>query len=129
MFVKIAPDLDVDEIDAIAAIAAAPPDRRRDRDQHDARARRASSDRRHATEAGGLSGAPLARAVQRGHRPVCAHALGAGVPDHRRRRRDVGRRRASPSVDAGADLVQIYTGLIYKGPALVTESARALARP
>ena len=28
---------------------------------------------------------------------------------------------------AGADLVQIYTGFIYKGPALVTESARALA--
>ena len=29
--------------------------------------------------------------------------------------------------DAGADLVQIYTGFIYKGPALVAESARALA--
>jgi dihydroorotate dehydrogenase len=27
---------------------------------------------------------------------------------------------------AGADLVQIYTGLIYKGPALVTECAAAL---
>jgi dihydroorotate dehydrogenase len=27
---------------------------------------------------------------------------------------------------AGADLVQIYTGLIYKGPALVRESAQAL---
>jgi dihydroorotate dehydrogenase len=29
--------------------------------------------------------------------------------------------------EAGADLVQIYTGFIYKGPALVTEAARALA--
>jgi dihydroorotate dehydrogenase len=28
--------------------------------------------------------------------------------------------------DAGADLVQIYTGLIYKGPALVKECAQAL---
>ena len=27
---------------------------------------------------------------------------------------------------AGADAVQIYTGLIYKGPALVDEAARAL---
>jgi dihydroorotate dehydrogenase len=29
--------------------------------------------------------------------------------------------------EAGADLVQIYTGFIYKGPALVTQAARALA--
>jgi dihydroorotate dehydrogenase len=28
---------------------------------------------------------------------------------------------------AGADLVQIYTGLIYQGPALVREVALALA--
>jgi dihydroorotate dehydrogenase len=28
--------------------------------------------------------------------------------------------------EAGADLVQIYTGLIYRGPALVAEAARAL---
>ena len=28
--------------------------------------------------------------------------------------------------DAGADLVQIYTGLIYKGPALVNDCAMAL---
>jgi len=28
--------------------------------------------------------------------------------------------------DAGADLVQIYTGLIYKGPGLVKECAQAL---
>ncbi|HOM14943.1 MAG TPA: quinone-dependent dihydroorotate dehydrogenase, partial [Rubrivivax sp.] len=29
-------------------------------------------------------------------------------------------------IEAGADAVQIYTGLIYKGPALVQEVARAL---
>jgi dihydroorotate dehydrogenase len=28
---------------------------------------------------------------------------------------------------AGADLVQVYTGFIYRGPALVGEAARALA--
>ncbi len=32
----------------------------------------------------------------------------------------------APSSNAGADLVQIYTGLIYKGPALVSECARAM---
>ena len=30
--------------------------------------------------------------------------------------------------EAGADLVQVYTGLIYRGPALVPECAQALAR-
>ena len=35
---------------------------------------------------------------------------------------------AKAKIDAGADLVQIYTGLIYRGPALVGEAARALAK-
>ena len=33
---------------------------------------------------------------------------------------------AVKKIEAGADVVQIYSGLIYKGPALVTEAARAL---
>jgi dihydroorotate dehydrogenase len=33
---------------------------------------------------------------------------------------------ARTKIKAGANLVQIYTGLIYKGPALVPEVARAL---
>jgi dihydroorotate dehydrogenase len=33
---------------------------------------------------------------------------------------------ACAKLEAGADLVQIYTGLIYKGPALVNECARAM---
>ena len=33
---------------------------------------------------------------------------------------------ALEKVQAGADLVQIYTGLIYRGPDLVSQSARAL---
>ncbi len=34
---------------------------------------------------------------------------------------------AKEKIDAGATLVQIYTGLIYRGPDLVAECARALA--
>jgi dihydroorotate dehydrogenase len=33
---------------------------------------------------------------------------------------------AVAKIEAGADVVQIYTGLIFKGPALVTEAARAI---
>ena len=34
---------------------------------------------------------------------------------------------ARTKVESGADVVQIYTGLVYRGPALVSECARALA--
>ena len=40
-----------------------------------------------------------------------------GVPVH-----------AVGKIEAGANLVQIYTGLIYQGPALVTEAASAIRR-
>jgi len=33
---------------------------------------------------------------------------------------------AVAKIKAGADVVQIYTGLIYKGPALVKETALAI---
>jgi dihydroorotate dehydrogenase len=33
---------------------------------------------------------------------------------------------AREKIDAGASLVQLYTGLIYKGPALVEECVAAL---
>jgi dihydroorotate dehydrogenase len=35
---------------------------------------------------------------------------------------------AQAKLDAGASLIQLYTGLVYRGPALVGECARALAR-
>jgi dihydroorotate dehydrogenase len=35
---------------------------------------------------------------------------------------------AKAKIAAGADVVQIYTGLIYRGPALVRETAQALLR-
>ena len=34
---------------------------------------------------------------------------------------------AAKKHEAGADLVQVYTGFIYRGPPLVAEAARALA--
>ena len=80
----------------------------------------------HADEAGGLSGAPVFEASNRVIRQLRA-ALGAGYPI-------IGVGGVMSGADAraklaaGADLVQIYTGLIYRGPALVTEAARALAR-
>jgi dihydroorotate dehydrogenase len=80
----------------------------------------------HADETGGLSGAPLLQASNRVITQLRA-ALGAGYPiigvggvmsgDD-----------ARAKLDAGADLVQIYTGLIYQGPALVAQAARAMAQ-
>ena len=36
---------------------------------------------------------------------------------------------AKAKIGAGAALVQVYTGLIYRGPALVAECVEALAHP
>jgi dihydroorotate dehydrogenase len=36
---------------------------------------------------------------------------------------------AQAKIQAGANVVQLYTGLIYKGPALVSEVAKALSVP
>jgi dihydroorotate dehydrogenase len=80
----------------------------------------------HAEEAGGLSGRPVFEASNQVIRQLRA-ALGPRFPiigvggvmsgaDARVKR------------DAGADLVQIYTGLIYQGPGLVNECAKALKR-
>jgi dihydroorotate dehydrogenase len=80
----------------------------------------------HAEEAGGLSGAPVLAAS---NRVIAAlrQELGSGFPI-------IGAGGVMSGADArskltaGADLVQIYTGLIYQGPPLVREAARALAR-
>ena len=78
-----------------------------------------------AEETGGLSGAPLhprSVAVVRRLRQVAGEALvivGVGGIDTASR--------AVETVRAGADLVQLYTGLVYRGPRLVRDAARALA--
>jgi dihydroorotate dehydrogenase len=78
----------------------------------------------HASEAGGLSGAPLREQSNAVIRSL-ARALDGALPII-----GVGGilsgADAREKIDAGATLVQLYTGLVYKGPDLVTECARAL---
>ncbi len=78
-----------------------------------------------AAQAGGLSGPPLRDRVIQVVSFVTAESdlpvIGVGGVDSGAAARRL--------VDAGASLVQIYTGLIYRGPALVDECVRALARP
>ena len=123
MFVKIAPDLVEDQIRVIArtlkshgisgVIAT-----------NTTISREAVKHLPNASEAGGLSGAPVFEASNAVIRQLRAE-LGAGYPII-----GVGGvmsgADALAKVAAGADLVQIYTGFIYKGPELVTEAARAL---
>ena len=79
----------------------------------------------HAEEAGGLSGAPVferSTAVVR----VLAQALDGALPIIGVGGIDSGMK-ARAKLEAGASLVQLYTGLIYRGPGLVAECARAVA--
>ena len=124
MFLKIAPDLDDVQIDHIAATLL-----RHGIDgvvaTNTTVSRKAVQGLPHADEAGGLSGKPVLEASNRVIRRLRA-ALGPQFPI-------IGVGGVLSGADAlakreaGADLVQIYTGLIYKGPALVSEAARALA--
>ena len=122
--VKVAPDLDDEEISAIAralldygvdaAIAT-----------NTTISRKGVEGLTHAGEAGGLSGAPLRPlataairklgAALKGRIPI----IGVGgimAPEDAREK-----------VDAGASLVQVYTGLVYRGPALVRRIVEGLA--
>ncbi|MGZ3253946.1 MAG: dihydroorotate dehydrogenase (quinone), partial [Burkholderiaceae bacterium] len=80
----------------------------------------------HGEEAGGLSGSPvlqLSNTVIRGLKAELGDALpiiGVGGI--------LSGADAQAKVDAGAALVQLYTGLIYRGPALVRECAAALRK-
>jgi dihydroorotate dehydrogenase len=125
IFVKIAPDLDQAQVDEIAAAL-----------KHHAMdgvvatntttSREAVHGLPHAEETGGLSGAPLLGASNRVIRQLRA-ALGKGFPII-----GVGgimsAQDAVSKIRAGADVVQIYTGLIYRGPQLVSDAARAIKR-
>lgn len=75
----------------------------------------------HAQETGGLSGAPLLQASNQVVSQLRRH-LGPSFPII-----GVGgilsAADALSKIQAGADLVQIYTGLIYQGPALIRQSA------
>jgi len=123
IFVKIAPDLDEAQVAVIAATL-----KRHGMDgviaTNTTIGRDAVQGMQHAQETGGLSGAPVLEPSNRVIRLLRA-ALGAQFPII-----GVGgvmnARDAVSKIEAGADVVQIYTGLIYRGPELVDEVARAL---
>ena len=77
-----------------------------------------------AQEAGGLSGAPVRNKSTRAIR-VLSNALDGALPII-----GVGGITegfdAAEKIEAGASLVQIYSGFIYHGPQLVTDSVRAI---
>ena len=120
---KIAPDIDADQISNIAAALL-----RHKIDgviaTNTTTSRRDVENERHHEEAGGLSGQPvfqqstiIVRALKR--------ELGDAIPiigvGGIMRGAD-----AKAKIEAGASLVQLYSGLIYAGPALVRECANAL---
>jgi dihydroorotate dehydrogenase len=124
MFVKIAPDLDAAQIAAIAATL-----QRHHIDgviaTNTTIAREAVSGLPHAEQTGGLSGAPVFEASNTVVRQLRA-ALGTGYPIIGVGG-VMGPAQAQAKIAAGADLVQVYTGLIYGGPDIVPRVARALA--
>ncbi|MDO4233307.1 MAG: quinone-dependent dihydroorotate dehydrogenase [Lautropia sp.] len=78
----------------------------------------------HAEEAGGLSGKPVAEASNR-----IIRALRAGLPKGFPIIGVGGVMRPADALEkirAGADLVQLYSGLVYGGPALITGAARII---
>ena len=122
---KIAPDLDEAQIEAIADAAV--------RHRIDALiatnttlSRTGVESLPHGGEAGGLSGAPVFERSTAVLRSLALKLEGKvaliGVGGI------TGGRHAKAKIDAGAGLIQLYSGLIYRGPALVSEAARALAR-
>jgi dihydroorotate dehydrogenase len=132
IFLKIAPDLDAAQIEVIAATLL-----RYGTDgagqvnnawgviaTNTTLSRDAVKDLPHAEETGGLSGAPVLSMSNLVIAQLRA-ALGPQFPLI-----GVGGvmsgADAVSKIRAGADAVQIYTGLIYRGPALVTEAAQAL---
>jgi dihydroorotate dehydrogenase len=123
--VKIAPDLEDDAVRQVAdtlvslgvdAIIAT----------NTTLARDAVAHLNHGTEMGGLSGQPLKARSTQVVRLLAQHLQGQlpiiGVGGI------LSGADAQDKIDAGASLVQVYTGLIYRGPALVAECRESLLR-
>ncbi|MEH6627699.1 MAG: quinone-dependent dihydroorotate dehydrogenase [Motiliproteus sp.] len=122
--VKIAPDMEMEEVDLVAAslkdyqmdaVIATNTTLEREGVEHSP----------HAKEAGGLSGAPVRERSTNVVRRLSESLNGAlpiigvgGICDGES---------AVEKIAAGASLVQIYSGFIYKGPELISEAARAIA--
>jgi dihydroorotate dehydrogenase len=124
LLLKIAPDLSFDQIDRVLSVA-------QEQQLDGIIATNTTLGRppelAHAEQAGGLSGAPLrARATEvvayvakatSGRLPIIAVG---GIMDADG---------AKEKLDAGAVLIQLYTGLIYRGPFFARELARKLSPP
>jgi len=121
--VKVAPDLDAGQIEVIAGLLR--------RHQVEAAiatntttSREGVAGMAHAGEAGGLSGAPVAQFSTRVVREL-SRALRGEIPVI-----GVGGilsgADAREKIGAGASLVQLYTGLVYRGPELARECISAL---
>jgi dihydroorotate dehydrogenase len=122
--VKIAPDVDSDQLQAIAqalvkhaidgVIAT-----------NTTISRQGVEGQPHAQEAGGLSGTPVhekSLLVIRQLRALLGPTfpiIGVGGV--------VNGQQAAEKIQAGANAVQIYTGLIYRGPGLIPEAVKAIA--
>jgi len=123
LVVKVAPDLDDAQVDAIASLAIK---YRLDGliATNTTIAREPVAGHAHANEAGGLSGRPVFAASTAVLHKL-AHRLEGFVPVI-----GVGGilsgADARAKIAAGAALVQLYTGFIYRGPALIAEARRAL---
>lgn len=123
LVIKIAPDLEMRQIDAMGALLM----------KHKidgviatntTLSRRGVESLPHGGEAGGLSGAPLrqqATATVHRLREVLQDALPIIAAGGIMCAAD-----ANEKIEAGASLVQIYSGLIYRGPRLVSEIACSL---
>lgn len=125
MLVKVAPDLSESDVDAAARVLA-------DLEVDGVIATNTTISRalvegaEHAGETGGLSGSPLmgaSTAVLRRLRtrlPESIPLIGVGGI--------LSGADAATKMAAGATLVQLYTGLVYRGPALVRECVEAMRR-
>ncbi|NYT85364.1 quinone-dependent dihydroorotate dehydrogenase [Pollutimonas harenae] len=123
MVVKIAPDLNTEQIDVIASLLP-----RYEVDgviaTNTTLSRDAVQGLPHGQEAGGLSGPPV-HALSLEVIARLRQQLGAAYPII-----GVGgilsSRQAKEKISAGANAIQLYTGLIYRGPALINECVQAL---
>jgi dihydroorotate dehydrogenase len=123
MLLKIAPDLSDAELDGVASVL-------RDAKIDGVICTNTTIDRAavngapHAEEAGGLSGKPLfakATSVLRGMKQRLGDVMPiigvGGITSGSD---------AAAKIDAGAALVQFYTGMVYRGPALIAECVESI---
>jgi len=124
LVVKVAPDLEDEQIPAMAEVVV--------QNEFDGLiatnttiSREAVQGMRHAEEQGGLSGAPVkirsdqVLAAFRAALPPEVALIGTGGI--------TSGADAAKKIQLGAELVQFYTGFVYKGPDLVTDCLKAIA--